>query len=232
MRPRTTRKGRVVAASLGALLIGTMLIGTVAACTTPSADPLSSSSPVVPPPLTPSASASPSTPTTGAAAAYCRQSGGTVQLRQPTFNTNNDETSWVDLGEPIETCRFQSGTGQASTRIYTDLVTLYSSRPTLAALAYLAKKPLPSAANPNANPASLGCAALGGTDQFGSSTNGGGLVTKTDPNDPVFSPCMFADGSFIEEWGIAYYAQNDIRGKDLKTVFRFNTNELPPVFSS
>jgi putative hemolysin len=209
-----------------------MLIGTVAACTTPSADPLSSSSPVVPPPLTPSASASPSTPTTGAAAAYCRQSGGTVQLRQPTFNTNNDETSWVDLGEPIETCRFQSGTGQASTRIYTDLVTLYSSRPTLAALAYLAKKPLPSAANPNANPASLGCAALGGTDQFGSSTNGGGLVTKTDPNDPVFSPCMFADGSFIEEWGIAYYAQNDIRGKDLKTVFRFNTNELPPVFSS
>ena len=41
---------------------------------------------------------------------------------------------------------------------------------------------------------------------------------------------MFADGSFIEEWGIAYYAQNDIRGKDLKTVFRFNTNELPPVF--
>ena len=235
MRPQTTRRGRVVAASLGTLLIGALFIA-LAACTTPAADPVSSTTPVVPPPLTPSApsspTSSPSTPTTGEAAAYCRQSGGTVQLRQPTYNTNNDETSWIDLGEPIETCRFQSGTGQASTRIYADLVTLYSSRPTLAALAYLAKKPLPSAANPNANPASLGCTALGGTDQFGLSTNGGGLVTKTDPEDPVFSPCMFADGSFIEEWGIAYYAQNDIRGKDLKTVFRFNTNELPPVFSS
>ena len=205
----------------------------------PSAGPSATTSPVVPPPLSPTSTATgTSTPTSspsgstagGPAAAHCQSSGGTVQLNQPTYNTNNDESQWIKIGEPVSVCAFESGTGQEATRIWVDLVTLYSSQPTLAALAYLAKKPLPASANPNVDPASTGCLALGGTDSFGNpqSAAGGGMVTGSN----VWVPCTFADGSFIEEWGIAYYAQNDIRGKDLKTVFRFNTNDLPPIFSS
>ena len=231
MRSRSGSSARLVAASLGALIA----VG-LAGCSPPSGGGGASPSvPVTPPPLSPSSSASssstPTTPTNSAAAAHCRDTGGTVQVRQPTFGTNNDVSTWVDLGDPIEVCRYQMGEGQTSTRIYADLVTLYSSKPTLAALAYLAKKPLPSQGS-GANPASLACTALGGTDQFGSSLNGGGLVDKSDADDPVFSPCTFADQSFIEEFGITYYADNVIRGKDLKTVFRFDPNNLPPVFSS
>ncbi len=230
MHPRNRRNTRIAAASVGVLLCA------LASCSMPGGGGAPSPS-VSPPPLTPSgsASSSPSTPSnspvSGAAAAHCRQTGGTVQLRQPTFNTNNDESTWLPLGEPIEVCRYQTGEGQDSTRIFADLATVYSTNPTVAALAYLAKKPLPSQST-DANPASIGCLALGGTDEFGTSLNGGGLVAKSDETDPVFSPCMFADGSFIEEWGIAYYSQNIVRGKDLKTVFRFDLNKLPQVFTS
>ncbi len=229
MRSRTSSGARLVAASLGALIVVSL-----AGCSTPSGGGgASPTGPVSPPPLSPSGSAtsSPTTPSNSAAAAHCRDTGGTVQLRQPTFGTNNDASTWVELGNPIEVCRYQMGEGQTSTRIYADLVTLNSSKPTLAALAYLAKKPLPSQSS-GANPASIGCTALGGTDQFGSSLNGGGLVDKSDADDPVFSPCTFADQSFIEEFGITYYADNVIRGKDLKTVFRFDQSNLPPVFTS
>lgn len=227
MSLRTTRTIRLTAASLGALVLCAL-----AACTMPPSAPSASTSPVVPPPLTPTATSSPSGRTTGGpAAAHCAASGGTVQLNQPTYNTNNDESQWIKIGEPVEVCGFESGTGQEATRIWADLNTLYSNQPTLAALAYLAKKQLPSAsANPNVDPASTGCLALGGTDSFGGpqNANGGGMVNGST----VWSPCTFPDGSFIEEWGIAYYSQGDIRGKDLATVFRFNTSNLPPVFSS
>ena len=233
MHTDPTRLVTIVGAAVGALLLTGL-----AACSTPSGGSgASPTGPVSPPPLTPSSSASASSssspsgsPVAGAAAAHCRDTGGTVQLRQPTFNTNNDESTWIELGEPVEVCRYQMGEGQASTRIYADLATIYADKPTLAALAYLAKKPLPSQTN-GANPASVGCTALQGASQFGTSLNGGGLVAEGDPDDVVVTPCTFADGSFVEEWGIAYYSAGDIRGKDLKTVFRFNTDELPPVFS-
>lgn len=194
------------------LAVGAVML---AGCAAPQVPPASSGTPTAPP-------ASP-----GAAA--CEQHGGTVQERQPTFGTNNDESTWVLLGDPVEVCRFQTVDDDAKSRIYVDLVSISSSNPTLAALAYLAKKPLPDTTG-GANPASAGCAALGGTTAFGAGVSGGGLVNKDDPDDVVFSPCTFADGSFIEEWGIAYYSAGTVRGIDLATVFAFDQSDLPNVF--
>ena len=166
---------------------------------------------------------------TSPAEQYCVAEGGEVQSRQPTFGTNGPESSWVSLGDVVPVCRFQAADADSS-RIYVDLVTLYSEQPTLAALAYLAKKPLPAAGG--ANPAAVGCTALGGTTSYGtSSAAGGGLVATDDPDDVVVTACTFADGSFIDEWGIAYYSDGTVRGKDLADVFRFDTKNLPPVFS-
>ena len=46
----------------------------------------------------------------------------------------------------------------------------------------------------------------------------------------MVAPCTFADGSMIDDWGIAYYSNGTIRGKDLSTVFRFDVNAVPRVF--
>jgi len=162
------------------------------------------------------------------AAAYCVQNGGEIQERQPTFGTNDDESTWVELGDPVQTCRFRTGAGDSATAIYVDPVTLFSQRPTLAALAYLAKAPLPEVAP--ANPASQLCVDLGGAVAYGASADGGGLVLKDDPIE-VVAVCTFADGSFIDEWGIAYYTDGTVRGADLAPMFRFDTTQLPPVFA-
>lgn len=165
---------------------------------------------------------------TAAAEKYCLDKGGEVQTRQPTFGTNNDEASWVELGEPIQVCRFQTLDDDAKSRIYVDLVTLSSPKPTLAALAYLAKAPMPD--DVTGNPATALCTSLGGASSYGAGANGGGLVTKDDPDDVVFTPCVFADQSFIEEWGIAYYSDGTVRGIDLATVFNFDPSDIPSVF--
>lgn len=160
---------------------------------------------------------------------YCLDSGGTLQLRQPTFGTNDDPSTWVALGDPVQVCRFQTLGDSDDSRIYVDLVTLASRKPTLAALAYLAKTPLPDTEG-GANPATALCAALGGATEYGSSASGGGLVSADDPIDTVIVPCMFADGSFIEEWGIAYYSDGTVRGADLAPLFRFDSSSAPAIF--
>ncbi len=177
----------------------------------------------------PSGSATPSAAfDTAAAEAYCTGHGGQLQERQPTFNTNADQSEWVAIGAPVVVCRFQS-TDSDRSRIYVDLVTLYDTDPTLAALAYLSKTPIPSGAT--GNPATALCTALGGASTFGPGADGGGLVNTHDPDDVVFAPCTFADESFIEEWGIAYYAGGTVRGTDLTKLFRFDESKLPAVFS-
>ncbi|WP_353815093.1 DUF333 domain-containing protein [Agromyces sp. SYSU T00266] len=161
------------------------------------------------------------------AAAYCEQRGGEVQQRQPAWQTGLDEDDWVPLGDPVAVCRFQTLDDEAQSRIYVDLVTITSDEPTLAALAYLSRTEIPD--DPPGNPASALCAALGGTSRFGSSESGG-LTAPDDPDDPVVAPCTFADGSFIDEWGIAYYAEGTVRGIDLSSVFTFDRSTLPEVF--
>lgn len=163
-----------------------------------------------------------------AGALACVAHGGEVQSRQPTFGTNNDPASWVALGDPIDVCRFQTLDDDAKSRIYVDLVTIASSEPTLAALAYLSKTPIPEGAT--GNPANALCTFLGGAINYGTSASGGGFVNTDDPDDEVFAPCVFADGSFIEEWGIAYYADGTVRGIDLTTVFAFDQSKIPAIF--
>lgn len=162
---------------------------------------------------------------------YCTAKGGEVQTREAYWGTNGEESSWVTLAGRATMCRFQSG-DEASSRIYVDLTTLSSAEPTLAALAYLSKVPLPSTTG-GANPATGYCSKeLGGSSTFGGiSVAGGGWVAKTDPDDVVVALCVFPDLSFIDEWGLAYHSDGSVRGTDLATAMAYQpTGPLPPVF--
>lgn len=161
---------------------------------------------------------------------YCEQSGGQVQSRTPYWNTNGDQSQWLALAGSASMCRFQAD-DQAQSRIYVDLNTLGSPAPTLAGLAYLSKVPMPSS-NSGANPATLYCSdELHASSSFGGGAAGGGWVAQTDPDDVVVSLCVFPDGSYIDEWGLAYHSAGDVRGKDLTMVMRYRpSGSLPPVF--
>lgn len=176
---------------------------------------------------TPTAPTTSAAPEVSAADAYCVDKGGTIEMRQPTWGTNNPESEWVELGDPVKTCRFTSETDGNTTSIFVDPATLSSKKPTLAAIAYLAKKPLPDVAP--ANPAAQGCVDLGGARNYGPGVDGGGMVLKGDPLD-VVAFCVFADGSFIDEWGIGYYSVDTVRGADLAPMFRFATSAAPKIF--
>ena len=162
---------------------------------------------------------------------YCQQSGGQVQGRHPYWNTNGDQSQWLALAGSATVCRFQAD-DEAKSRIYVDLTTLSSADPTLAGLAYLSKVPMPSSTG-GGNPATSYCSTeLNGSSSFGGGgASGGGWVNQTDPDDVVVSLCVFPDGSFIDEWGLAYHSAGEIRGKDLTTVMRYQpSGPLPPVF--
>lgn len=170
----------------------------------------------------------PEDPDSNAAREYCISSGGEVQTRAATWNTNADPAEWVDLGRSIELCRFQAD-DEAESRIYVDLMTLWSEQPSLAAGAYLAKVPMD--ADPAlGNPATTYCDTLGGSAQFGSGAQGGGWVATEDPIDEVVAMCVFPDGSMIDEWGIAYMSAGEVRGADLSTLLRSAAQEYPPFF--
>jgi putative hemolysin len=100
------------------------------------------------------------------------------------------------------------------------LSTLYTTQPSLAVLAYLAKQ-APSGSC-GGNPASCYCAQLGGSDQFGnrSDLNGGGWYKK-NAIDQTLQACIFPDMSSIDSWGLAYHSQGIIRGINLKKVLRY-----------
>jgi putative hemolysin len=163
-----------------------------------------------------------------AAREHCTASGGEVQMRRATWNTNADPAQWVDLGRSIELCRFQAD-DEAESRIYVDLMTLWAEQPSLAAGAYLAKVPM-DADPAQGNPATTYCHSLGGSAQFGSGAQGGGWVALEDPIDQVVVMCVFADGSMIDEWGIAYISGGEVRGADLSTLLRSVAQPYPPFF--
>lgn len=152
------------------------------------------------------------------AAAYCVSKGGEVDFRQPYFNTNDNETNWLALSGDRAFCKFTLK--KDGSRIHVLLSTLYTEKPSLAALAYYAQVQLGSGCN--GNPASCYCTQLGGTDLFGGiNLNGGGWVQKSDPIDTVLEACIFPDMSSIDSWGLAYHSASIIRGKDLSKVLRF-----------
>ncbi len=160
---------------------------------------------------------------------HCTDSGGDAVTARPEFGTNGDPDTWLDLGGTVELCRFETGEGDEATRIYVDLVTLYSEQPTLAGVAYLSRVPVSLPEEPSANPATFNCAALGGSAQFGSTVGGGGWVTDDRPTE-VVDLCVFPDLSFIDEFGIFYYSDGTVRGIDLATVMRYDADPLPGIF--
>ena len=165
-----------------------------------------------------------------AAAGYCVAQGGQVQRRTADWGTNGDQQSWLALGGATDMCRFQAN-DEGGSRIYVDLTTLYSTQPTLAGLAYLAKEPMAPSSG-GANPATGYCSDLGGSSAFGpGGASGGGWVATDDPVDPVVALCLFADLSFIDEWGLAYHSNGDIRGADLAKLMKYRPGaDVPPVF--
>jgi putative hemolysin len=166
-----------------------------------------------------------------AARAYCTDKKGVVQVRHPVWGTNNDPSTWVDLAGQAEMCMFQTLNDEAKSKIVVDLMSLYSDGPTLASVAYLAKIPPPPFTG--ANPATLDCQALDGSSQFGNTLAGGGWIAPgATTSDDVVNLCVFPDGSFIDDWGITYYAGGVVRGIDLKTVFRYQPTTLPAMFQA
>jgi putative hemolysin len=152
-------------------------------------------------------------------ARYCRKKGGEVDVREPYFNTNDDnQANWLRLSGKRRFCKFTSPVD--GSRIHVWLNTMYTQSPTIAALAYYAKVPLGTGCN--GNPASCYCSQLGGSDLFGGiNANGGGWVQKSDPVDTVLEACIFPDLSTIDSWGLAYHSASIVRGRNLNNVLRF-----------
>ena len=84
------------------------------------------------------------------AEAHCVNWGGEVDVREPYFNTNDDQKNWFRLSGARKFCKFTSKKDQS--RIHVLLSTLYTDKPTLAALAYYAQIPYNGVCN--GNPAS------------------------------------------------------------------------------
>jgi putative hemolysin len=164
------------------------------------------------------------------AAAYCIASGGTVVERFPYWGTNGIP---IRLAGSRLFCEFTGGATAEppESRIAVALDTLYATEPTLAALAYLTRPPVPEITT-GVNPATVYCAHLGGSSEFGGTTGaGGGWVA--DPNDPtttVLEVCVFPDGSAIDAWGITYHSRGIVRGMDLTPLLRYQSDNPPLVF--
>jgi putative hemolysin len=151
-----------------------------------------------------------------AATDYCTENGGQVETRYPFYGTNNNNP--LQLSGSLEACTF---TAEDGSRILVGLDTLYTDQPSLAALAYRAKAPLDTGDAPaSANPSSLYCTQLGGTDTFGGINAAGGGWALQGGAD-VISLCVFPDLSVIDSWGITYYSEGTVRGADLNDLLRY-----------
>ncbi len=163
---------------------------------------------------------------------YCTDQGGKLVDRQAYWNTNADPAAWLQLAGRMTLCEFESGQGNETTRISVDLVTLSSTKPTLAAIAYLAKVPPTLPDTPSVNPAEYNCSeGLHGSSTFGNGLAGGGWVNVTEPIFKVMNLCVFPDFSAIDAFGILYYSQGTVRGADLASKLRYQPGDrLPAVF--
>ncbi|HEY5425399.1 MAG TPA: hypothetical protein VIJ77_02520 [Candidatus Tumulicola sp.] len=150
------------------------------------------------------------------AAAYCKQTGGVVEVRRAVYGSNGP--SVLQLAGVRSFCQYTANTSGQS-RVHILLSTLYTTKPTLAALAYIFAPPTGSC---QGNPASCYCSYLGGSDQFGGTTGAGGGWFKKNSIDQTLEACIFPDMSSIDSWGLAYHANGIIRGIDLTTVMRYH----------
>lgn len=155
------------------------------------------------------------------AAAYCVKTGGTVYKRRAEYNTNGSNPLILAGYKPF--CQYTSPSD--GSRIHILLSTLYATKPSLAALAYILKPPTGSC---NGNPASCYCTLLGGSDVFGGNSGAGGSWVNLQSEDQDLEACIFPDMSSIDSWGLAYNANGIIRGIDLTQVMRYHYGSARP----
>lgn len=156
-----------------------------------------------------------------APAEWCASNGGSVVDRFPASMATSDAP--VTLGDAVRFCEFTGGEGAdpADSRISIRLDTLASDQKSMAATAYLTKPAMPES-DGSANPASGYCADLGGAEIGGELAPDGSWVNLEDPTD-ITQMCVFPDLSIIDSWGLAYHTMGTIRGADLESLFRWQS---------
>jgi len=150
------------------------------------------------------------------AGAYCVATGGSVQDRRAVYGTNNAVQDWLPLAATEDFCQYVAPGDQSNINI--SLLTLYTPKPTLAALAYYAQVPWNGVGN--GNPASFYCSQLGGAE-IGATSGGGGAWVSGIGQARELETCIFPDNSTIDSWGLLYHSENIIRGIDLSTVLKY-----------
>lgn len=150
------------------------------------------------------------------AKAYCTSTGGMVELRRAVFGTNNPQQDWLWLAGEESFCQYTLA--EDGSRIHLSLLTLYSPKPTLAALAYYAQ--VPWNGQGNGNPASFYCTQLGGAEIGATDFSGGGWVLLGSI-DEALEACVFPDNSTMDSWGLFYHSDSIVRGIDLSTVLKY-----------
>jgi putative hemolysin len=148
---------------------------------------------------------------------YCTSTGGVVESRYPVYGTNNPAQDWILLQGREGFCQYTQASD--GSRIHVSLATLFTTKPSLAALAYYAETPWNGQGN--GNPASFYCTQLGGSDSFGGVSAAGGGWVELDTIDVVLEACIFPDSSTIDSWGLFYHSDGIIRGIDLSTVLKY-----------
>jgi hypothetical protein len=175
-------------------------------------------SPATPPAGAPNAMRpAPSASAETAAEAYCQKTGGKVQILNSWYTTPAGKQARLSASAPF--CKY---TAKDKSFIYVDVETLYSTKPTEAALAYYAQIKENAACRKYLNdPAVCYCRQqLIGSDFF---LQGGSWVPAgTVPNGNNRSPfCVFSDFSAIDSWGLTYHSAGIVRGMDLSKVLRY-----------
>jgi putative hemolysin len=147
--------------------------------------------------------------------AYCTLSGGLAESRQAVYGTNGPPQDWLRLAATQDFCQYTASDGS---RIHINFLTLNTTKPTLAALAYYAQ--VPWNRKGNGNPASYYCTQLGGAE-IGATDLVGGAWVSAGGIDMLLETCIFPDNSTIDSWGLLYHAYGIIRGIDLSTVLQY-----------
>ncbi|HEY1676957.1 MAG TPA: DUF333 domain-containing protein [Candidatus Sulfotelmatobacter sp.] len=150
------------------------------------------------------------------AKAYCTSTGGMVEQRSAVYGTNNPQEDWLWLAGSELFCQYTLA--DDGSRIHLNIITLFSPKPSLAALAYYAQ--VPWNGQGNGNPASFYCTQLGGAEIGATDFAGGGWVLLGSI-DETLEACMFPDNSTIDSWGLFYHSDNIVRGIDLSTVLKY-----------
>ena len=152
----------------------------------------------------------------GVEGAYCTSTGGLVEVRYAVYGTNNAQQDWLPLAGVETFCQYTLAAD--GSRIHLSLETLFTTKPTLAALAYYAQ--VPWNGQGNGNPASYYCTQLGGAEIGATDLAGGGWVA-VGGIDQILEACVFPDNSTIDSWGLFYHSDSIVRGIDLSTVLKY-----------